>query len=232
MSASLSTLLLATGNPGKLVELRARLANASVQVIGLDDLPERPEEVPETGDTFEANAILKAVGYGQVAGLPTLADDSGLAVDALDGAPGVYSARFSGEGATNATNNALLLDKLADLPAAQRGAHFHCTIALWLPHSHPATTSLRATADRAGLKVHEGQGGVLILTEGQAHGRILTTLTGVGGFGYDPLFLSDDLGVTFAQASAEEKLKVSHRGRALDALEPVWQAMRQGEDEK
>lgn len=97
MSASLSTLLLATGNPGKLVELRARLANASVQVIGLDDLPERPEEVPETGDTFEANAILKAVGYGQVAGLPTLADDSGLAVDALDGAPGVYSARFSGD---------------------------------------------------------------------------------------------------------------------------------------
>ncbi|MBH24631.1 MAG: non-canonical purine NTP pyrophosphatase [Myxococcales bacterium] len=221
-------LLLATGNPGKLVELRARLGDLPVEVVGLGDLPERPAEVPETGDTFAANAILKAVGYGRDTGLPALADDSGLAVDALSGAPGVYSARFAGPDATDADNNALLLEKLADTPTEERGAHFCCVIALWLPSGHPATLTALAAARAAGLTVRpvaETEDEWLILSEGRAFGRLLTAPVGEGGFGYDPLFLSDDLGVTFAEASGPQKLTVSHRGRALDALDPVWEAL-------
>ena len=225
-------LLLATGNKGKLRELNARLASAQLQVLGLDDLDPTPDPIPEVGETFIDNAILKAVGYGAIAQMPALADDSGLAVDALDGAPGVYSARFSGEGATDAHNNSLLLEQLAEIPPEQRSARFCCAVALFLPLETPDLDVLLSIAQASGLETRSASsdgasaGGHIILAEGLAEGSILFSYQGDGGFGYDPLFLSADLQMSFAEASAEEKLKVSHRGRALDALEPIWAHLR------
>lgn len=185
------TLYCATTNAGKLREfaLAAKTYGVSIDVLpGLRDLP----PAPETGDTFEANAIQKALYYGaHTAGL-VFVDDSGLEVDALGGEPGVLSARYAGESATDAANNALLLERLAATP--NRTARFVCVVAL-------------------------AQAGQLVGTwRGTVEGHILTAPRGAGGFGYDPLFWYEPFGLTLAEVDAERKLAVSHRGQALRAM--------------
>jgi len=177
----------ATSNPGKLREFQ--LAAPDFDVLALPKTVPTPDE---TGDTFEANAIEKAVAYGQHNNGYLFADDSGLEVDALDGAPGVYSARYAGEHATDAANNALLLQRLRSVE--NRTAHFVCVIAL----------------------VHDGK---LVKTfRGAVAGRIIDEARGSGGFGYDPLFYHEPFGCTFGEASIEQKMQVSHRAQALAAM--------------
>lgn len=186
-----STIVAATGNKGKIRELTDLLADSGLRVASLKDWPHAPEP-EETGSTFAANALIKARSAAAHTGLPALADDSGLMVDALDGAPGVRSARFAGEHAADADNNALLLQRLAGVQC--RTAAFACALALVLP---------------------TGEEHVF---EGRTTGVILDAPRGAGGFGYDPLFLSDDLGQTFAEAALADKNRISHRGRALRAF--------------
>ncbi|HEY8552182.1 MAG TPA: XTP/dITP diphosphatase [Thermaerobacter sp.] len=194
-------LVLATRNRGKVRELEALLKEAglSLAVATLDAFPAvvLPEE---TGATFLENARLKAVAVARQTSLPALADDSGLCVDALGGRPGVHSARYAGPDATDAANNARLLAELEGVPADRRTARFRAVVVLALPD------------------------GRWTWAEGEARGRILEAPRGDGGFGYDPLFLSDELGVTFAEAGIEAKNRVSHRSRALRALLPALRA--------
>lgn len=185
--------VLASHNVKKSAELRAILAPLGFSLVSLADFPGAPEP-EETGGTFEENAVIKATAAAGFTGLPAIADDSGLAVDALNGEPGVRSARFAGEHANDAENNGLLLEKMAGLPPEERTARFVSAVALHFP------------------------GGETRTYRGETCGRILAEERGEGGFGYDPLFLSDDLGVTFAEAGAEEKNRVSHRGRAIAKL--------------
>ncbi len=187
-----TTLLIATTNPGKVTEIAALLDGLPYRVIGLQDLAETPPDVEETGTTFEENALLKADDYHARTGLLTLADDSGLCVDALDGRPGVYSARYGGKGRTSAEQVALLLDELKETPADKRTARFVCCIAL-------AGDGLRETFERT------------------AEGAIAFAPRGAGGFGYDPVFLDPTSGRTFAELTREEKAARSHRGQALRA---------------
>jgi len=194
-----NTVVLATRNAGKIAELEALLAGSGVHVLGLDAFPEIGE-IEETGLTFAENAALKARTVAQATGLVALADDSGLMVDALGGAPGVYSARYSGENATDATNNAKLLETLSGLPEAGRGCRFVSVVAAHAPS------------------------GAEILAEGRWEGRVLTSPRGSGGFGYDPLFLDLELGRTAAELSRADKNARSHRGRALRALLADWPA--------
>jgi len=194
-----NTVVLATRNAGKIAELEALLAGFGVRVIGLDAFPEIGE-IEETGRTFAENARLKARTVAQATGLVALADDSGLAVDALSGAPGVYSARYSGENATDATNNAKLLAALAGVPEAQRGCRFISVVAAIAPN------------------------GAESLAEGRWEGRVLDAPRGGGGFGYDPLFLDPELGRAAAELAPAEKNARSHRGRALRALLKDWPA--------
>ncbi len=198
--------VLASRNPKKLEELRAILADADVRVLAPDEAPAWPP-VDETGATFAENAALKARAAARATGLAALADDSGLEVDALDGAPGVRSARYAGEAADDAANNALLLAELRDVPEAHRGAQFRCVVALARPQSE------------------------VRLFEGRVRGRILSEPRGNGGFGYDPLFYAQELGKTFAQARPEEKHRVSHRGRALAKLRAALEAGAFGTEE-
>ncbi len=177
----------ATSNPGKLREFQLAAPDFDVRAL--------PKSVPppdETGDTFEANAIEKAIAYGQQIDGYLFADDSGLEVDALQGAPGVHSARYAGEHATDAANNALLLERLRGVE--NRPARFVCVIAL----------------------VHDGK---LVKTfRGAVEGRIINEARGSGGFGYDPLFYCPEFGCTFGEAPIEQKMQVSHRAQALAAL--------------
>ncbi|HEY8900490.1 MAG TPA: RdgB/HAM1 family non-canonical purine NTP pyrophosphatase [Chthoniobacterales bacterium] len=182
-------LILATRNAHKTSEIAAMLAD-TFEVADLRDVPDAPE-VEETGTTFSENAALKALAISRFTGGWALADDSGLEVDALDGAPGVYSARFAGPSATDADNNALLLQKLATLAAAPRTARFRCVLVL----------------ARAGEFVAEFAGAV--------EGRLLDTLSGAGGFGYDPLFVPDGYDRSFGELPAATKNAISHRSRAL-----------------
>ncbi len=188
-------LLVATRNPGKLKEIEAILGS-EVALVSLADYPET-HEVVEDGDTFEANAIKKAVETANATGLTTLADDSGLEVDALDGAPGVYSARFAGPDATDADNNEKLLTLLSGLPEERRQARFRCVVAVVVPGGEART----ATAAWEGRIVHEPRGD--------------------NGFGYDPLFFSPAHGTTSADLPPEEKNRASHRGKALRAARPL-----------
>ncbi|MEW6130814.1 MAG: XTP/dITP diphosphatase [Acidobacteriota bacterium] len=184
-------LLLATTNEGKIRELRKILGDEGFEVIGLDDL--ETQDDLETGSTFAENALLKARYYHRLSGMPTIADDSGLAVDALNGAPGVYSARFAGVGATDPDRNLKLLEEMKDVPDEKRGAEFVCVAAfVW-------------------------EGGEKIFT-GTARGRLTREPRGTGGFGYDPLFFYEPFGKTFAQLTHEEKTAVSHRGKAFQQL--------------
>ena len=192
------TVLVSTRNAHKLVEIR-QILGPSFELLDLSSVPALGE-VEETGTTFEENAALKALAASAHFGGWVLADDSGLEVDALGGAPGVRSARFSGEGATDVTNRALLLEKLATIPANQRSARFRCVIAL-------------------------ARGGeVLAHFSGSVEGAIIAGEKGAGGFGYDPLFVPEGFSDTFAELSAETKNSLSHRGRALAALKswPGW----------
>jgi XTP/dITP diphosphohydrolase len=186
--------VLATGNPGKLRELRALLVGSDVQLVAQSELG--IDAVPETGLTFVENALIKARHAALQSGLPAIADDSGLEVDALDGRPGVHSARYAGCKAGDGENNARLLAELADVAPAKRTARFRCVLVL-----------LRSSSDPAPL-----------ICEGVWAGRIADSPAGESGFGYDPLFLVGDLGVTAAQLSPELKNQLSHRGQALRKL--------------
>jgi XTP/dITP diphosphohydrolase len=187
-------LVLGTYNEKKRREMHGLLSGYGFDCLTLADFDGIPEAAEE-GATFLENARTKARSYAVHTGLPCLADDSGLAVDALDGEPGVRSARFAGPEATDEANRTLLLRRLSAVAGDERSAHFHCAIVL------------------------AGPGGeILFEAERRCEGRILAEAQGTGGFGYDPLFFSPDLGKTFARASQHEKDHVSHRGRALRAL--------------
>jgi len=187
-------LVLASGNPGKLRELSAMLADFGYDLHPQSEFGIGP--VAETGTTFVENAIIKARHAAAETGLPALADDSGIEVDALDGAPGVYSARFAGEGASDADNNALLVEKLREVPEAERSARYRAVIVL-----------LRHAADPSPL-----------ICEGSWEGRIRLEPAGSGGFGYDPYFYLPERGCTSAELSADDKNRLSHRGAAMAAL--------------
>lgn len=186
-------LLLATRNAGKLVELRRMLSG--FEVVGLADVPEFPE-VPETGATFAENALAKAQDAATTTGLAAVADDSGLAVDALNGMPGVFSARWSGRHGDDRANLELLLAQLGDVPDGRRGAAFVCAAALVVP------------------------GGAETVVHGEWTGAIVRAPRGTNGFGYDPVFVPDGADRTSAELAAAEKDAVSHRARALAALLP------------
>ena len=189
-------LLLASRNPGKLVELQRMLSAAGgVAVVGLNDVPQFPDS-PETGATFAENALAKGRDAVAATGLPAVADDSGLAVDALNGMPGVLSARWAGRHGDDVANLELLLAQLGDVPDERRGAAFVCAAALVLPD------------------------GTEIVEHGEWRGRIVRAPRGSGGFGYDPIFVPDGERRTSAELEPQEKDVASHRGRAMRALLP------------
>jgi XTP/dITP diphosphohydrolase len=189
-------LLVATRNPGKLREVQARVQG--LEVLSLDDVSPMPE-VEETEDTLEGNARLKALAAAMGTGLWSVADDSGLFVDALDGAPGVWSARYA-PGADEVRIQKLLRE-LERVPDGERGAAFRCVLALASP------------------------AGEVRVARGECRGTILRSPRGSGGFGYDPVFLLPELGRTMAELTLEEKGRISHRARALDALQPELAAL-------
>ena len=194
MVLSFKKIVLASNNAGKLKELQSMLAPLGVELLSQKDfdLP----SIEETGLSFVENAILKARYVAKETGLSAIADDSGLCVDALGGAPGIYSARFAGIDATDELNNQKLLTELTDVEDSQRGAHFRCALAL----------------------VRHAQDPIPIICEGVWHGRILRELSGKNGFGYDPLFYVDELGKASAELGSETKNKHSHRAKALALL--------------
>jgi XTP/dITP diphosphohydrolase len=191
-------LVLATRNQHKVTELRAILdgAELDVDLVGADAYPDVPD-VKETGVTFAENALLKAHALARATGLPAVADDSGLCVDVLGGAPGIFSARWSGRHGDDGANLELLLAQLADIDDAHRAAHFACAAALALPDG----------TDR--------------VVEGRLRGTLRHAPAGTGGFGYDPILQPDDDTRTCAELTAEEKNAISHRGQAFRALVPV-----------
>lgn len=215
--------MVSTNNPHKLTELRTLLAGLEFELTTASDLG--VGEVEETGTTFLDNALLKAVAAYERCGLACLADDSGLEVDALDGAPGVYSARFAGEDATYADNNRRLLAELDGVAVDRRGARFVCTIALLVPS---ALAVAQPPPDAAWSRVERDdvpEGAVLYAIEGQVRGRITRAARGDAGFGYDPLFLYEPEGRTFAELSAAEKNRISHRAAALHGLRDCLSAV-------
>ena len=187
-------LVLASGNPGKLAEFNALLADAGFQVHPQSEFA--VEDAEETGLSFIENAILKARNAARATGLPALADDSGLCVDALDGAPGLYSARYAGTHGDHAANIDKLLQEMRDVPDERRGARFVCVLALVRHADDPQP----------------------IIAEGLWEGRILHARTGDGGFGYDPVFFSPSHGMSAAGLPREVKHRDSHRGQALVVL--------------
>ena len=204
MDSAGGQILLATSNPGKLREIRAVLEQGThrIEFVSLADLSTVPPEPAETGATFAANARLKAIYYSTRTGLRTLADDSGLEVDALGGEPGVRSARFAGvagrpRAEIDAANNRKLIERVRGIPADRRTARFRCVLAL-------------ADGER-----------IVAETEGTIEGRIIDEPRGGGGFGYDPHFFVESLGCTTAELSAADKNRVSHRGQALRKMAEV-----------
>ena len=191
-------LLVATGNPGKLKEIRRLLEDSPIDVVGLDAYPDLPEVV-EDGDTFEANARKKALEMAAATGCLTLADDSGLVVDFLDGAPGVISARYAGEDGDDEANNRKLMLQMQDVPDDKRQAAFHCVMALAEPDGRCRTF------------------------DGIITGLLLREPRGEGGFGYDPYFLVPEYGKTTAELPLDIKNRISHRGNALRKVMPVLQ---------
>ena len=201
MNAVPMRVVLASRNAKKLAELRRILMpqTPDIEVLGLDDV-ESFDEPAETEPTFEGNALIKARACLAATGLPSLADDSGLCVDALNGMPGVLSARWSGQG--DQANNDLLLRQIGDIPDERRTAQFRCAVVLCVP------------------------GGTETVEHGEMLGRILRAPRGEGGFGYDPLFAADGYDVSTAELTPEEKDQISHRGKALRAIAPhVIQAL-------
>jgi XTP/dITP diphosphohydrolase len=196
----MTTVVLASNNAGKLAEMRRILADAGLDLVGLDELGHY-DEPAETEPTFEGNAALKARAAVEFTGLPALADDSGLCVDALNGMPGVRSARWAGPAKDDRANNELLLAQLSDLPDARRGAEFRCAVVLCRPD------------------------GSRQVTVGVMRGRILHEMRGTRGFGYDVLFAADGQRVSSAELDADAKDAISHRGRALRAMLPHLRAL-------
>jgi len=192
--------VLATKNAHKLIEMRRILDDAGldIELIGTDEFPGLTD-VAETGSTFAANALLKARSVCAETGLPAIADDSGLGVDALNGMPGIFSARWSGAHGDDVANLNLLLGQLSDVPDARRGAAFHCAAAVVLPD------------------------GTERVVEGIIDGTLIREPRGSNGFGYDPIFIPVGESRTTAEMSADEKDAISHRGRAMRALVPVLQ---------
>lgn len=186
-------LVLATGNRGKLAEIKAMCAPWGIEVVTAASLG-FTEDVAETGDTFEDNARLKAVAVSQALNRPALADDSGLVVEALNGAPGVHSARYAGEHGDDAANSAKLLTEMIGVPPIERAAAFVCVMLCRRPD------------------------GAELVAQGRLEGRIAPAPAGLGGFGYDPVFLLPERGLTVAQLSAADKNAISHRGQALAKL--------------
>lgn len=189
-------LLVATGNAGKLREISSLFASHAIEVCGLDSLAD-PPEVVEDGDSFAANARKKALQVAAYAGCLTLADDSGLVVPALGGAPGIHSARYAGANADDAQNNRKLLEELQSVARDERRAYFCCVMALADPQGRCRTF------------------------EGRLHGMLLDELRGEQGFGYDPLFLVPEFGKTLAELPLEIKNRISHRGNALRLVLPA-----------
>jgi len=194
--------VLATKNLGKIAEFERMLAadHQSIAVLGLRDFPDMPD-VEETGSTFAENALLKAEQISEYTGLPALADDSGLCVDALDGAPGIYSARWAGEHGNDEANLSKVLRELAEIADPARGAHFTCAVALVVPQpAHQPST--------------------VVIKEGHMYGHLIHEPRGEHGFGYDPIFVPDGYDQTSAELAPEIKDAISHRGQALAAMMP------------
>ena len=190
----MSKIVLASGNAGKVKEINALLQSHAIEVVSQNafNVPEAIED----GLTFVENAIKKARNACKHTGLPSIADDSGIEVDALHKAPGIYSARYAGEDADDAKNNLKLLEALSDVPQAERSARYQCVMVYMQSEDDPTP----------------------IITQGSLEGRILTSPLGDGGFGYDPLFWLEDKNCSAAQLSLQEKNRISHRGKALQAL--------------
>ena len=199
---ALPRLVLASANAGKVVELNRILAagHVGVQLAGLEEFPGAPD-VAETGVTFADNALLKARALAKFTGVPAVGDDSGICVDALNGMPGVLSARWSGAHGDDPANLRLLLGQLSEVPDERRGAHFYCAAALVLPSG----------------REH--------VSEGKLRGRLIREPRGSNGFGYDPIFVPDGDERTTAEMAPAEKDAISHRGRAFRALAPVIAAL-------
>jgi XTP/dITP diphosphohydrolase len=197
----MTRLCIATNNRGKQVEFRELLADWAGEIVFPQDLGLRLE-VEEAGDSFAEIAALKAAAYAAASGLPCLADDSGLEVDALDGAPGIYTARYAGPGASDADRYRKLLNALAAIPEGRRGARFRCAVALVRPGHAQAQ-----------------------IAEGTCEGRIAFEPSGGEGFGYDPVFTVPEYGCTMAELPREVKNQISHRARALQAARPLLDAL-------
>jgi XTP/dITP diphosphohydrolase len=199
-------ILTATRNPGKLRELKSMLAELPFEIVTLDDFPGMPEVI-EDGETFEENAVKKASELARASGLLALAEDSGLEVDALGGAPGIYSARYAGESCSHSANNRKLLSELKNVPKENRTARFVCVAAV-------------ASPDK-----------VFFTTRGECDGLILKEPRGESGFGYDPLFFYPPKSQTFAEMGTEEKNKVSHRAKALAGVKVEFEEIMKSNDE-
>lgn len=201
IGSGIRELVLATRNRDKAKELDALLGDLDIAIRTLDEFPDAPE-VQEDGDTCEANAVKKAAAIAHIIGLPAIADDTGLEVDALDGRPGVYAARYAGDHATYADNCRKLLHELAGVPSVRRTARFITVAALALPS------------------------GEVRVTKGVLEGRIAEEPAGSGGFGYDPVFVVPELGKTLAELSPTEKNRISHRAKAFTQVKELLQSGR------
>ena len=191
-------LVIATRNAGKIIEFRRILdaiSSGAIDLIGIDQFPDLID-VEETGTTFEENALLKARYTAKMTGLPSTSDDSGLCIDALGGAPGIFSARWAGKHGDDKVNLEKVLDELKDVPDSQRGAHFICVAALVMPDGREQ------------------------LAQGRFEGKILRAPVGNQGFGYDPIFAPLGMSISSAEMSAQEKDAISHRGKSLRAIAP------------
>jgi XTP/dITP diphosphohydrolase len=197
-------IILATQNQGKVRELQELLVNEGIEVLSLRDIPDW-EDVEENGETFADNAALKARAAAKRTGLIALADDSGLEVDELDGAPGIFSARYAGEPKDDERNNDQLLDRLETIPDDQRTARFRCALVVATP---------------GGKEYH---------TEGTVEGQILRQRRGQAGFGYDPIFYLPEYARTMAELTLTEKNKLSHRARAFRKALPILQALKKSQ---
>jgi len=199
-------ILLATQNKGKAAEFQELLADSDIEVCSLLDFPDW-EDIEETGQTFAENALLKAREAMKKTGLVTLADDSGLEVEALKGAPGIYSARFAGEQGNAAKNIDKLLLLMEEVPEEKRGARFRCSLAIVTPDGRE------------------------FLVEGKVEGKILRRRQGKSGFGYDPVFYLPASGQTMAELSSAQKNEISHRAQAFRQALPILLKLKSGEDE-
>ena len=195
-------IVLATQNRGKIAEFERLLAQfaSDIQVLGLKDFPDMPD-IEESGDSFQANALLKARGVCEFSNLPALADDSGLCVDFLNGDPGIFSARWSGVHGDDLANISKVLNQLEGVPQAERGAHFICEVALVFPPQHKSAS-------------------VEVIKKGKLDGFITLSPRGDAGFGYDPIFQPAGQSLTLGEFAHGEKDKISHRGIALRAIAP------------